>query len=215
MNLKDLPLLTLGLLLLSAPNTLAQDRSDAILNFEPIPGVREFSGELTVRPLQLDALLEQGYTPQGAIAAQEHASQSLQEWLIDYVPATDEYILSIPADYDENSLSNELMASGLFQYAEPNWFCYPVLTPNDPKVGQQWHHNKMNSRDAWDYTTGDASFIAGWVDTGVDLNHEDLQAHLLSGYNSADRRTQASGGNVSDINGHGTMTGGLYWRYRQ
>jgi subtilisin family serine protease len=201
-------LLLTAALTFSAPNAFAQNDLGGILRFEEAPGVMEFSGQLTARPLQMDALLEQGYSPDAAQAAREHAAGLVDEGLIEYVEATDEYVFTLAVDSDENSQINELMNSGLFEYVEPNWLCYPSRTPNDPKFGQQWHHNKMNSKDAWDYTTGDANFIAGWVDTGVDLQHEDLKDHLLSGYNSVNRKTQANGGDVSDINGHGTNTGG-------
>lgn len=208
MNIQKTSLLLLGTLLLSAPNALAQHDLGGSLQFEENPGVMEFSGQLTARPLQMDALLEQGYSPDAAQAAREHAAGLVGSELIEYVEATDEYVFNLSVGYDENSQCSELMNSGLFEYVEPNWLCYPSRTPNDPKYNQQWHHNKMNSADAWDYTTGDANFIAGWVDTGVDLQHEDLKDQLISGYNSVNRKTQANGGDVSDINGHGTNSGG-------
>ncbi|MDP6850735.1 MAG: S8 family serine peptidase [Planctomycetota bacterium] len=158
--------------------------------YQEIPGVKEFSGRLTVRPSQEEAV--------------DHIHP---EWIREFVADTNEYILNIPASHDENSLSAELMATGLFEYAEPDWWVYTIgTTPNDPKFSQQWHHSKMNSTIAWDYGTGDGSFIACTVDTGVNTGHEDLSASMVPGYNSASNQSQANGGDVSDVHGHGTNT---------
>jgi thermitase len=163
--------------------------------FEEIKGSQEFTGQMIVRPIQ-------------NLEAQERAQEILSQFtLIEYVKETDEYVIGLPKTTNENVAHQALMETGVIEYAEPNWMLYPVNTvPNDPNFGSQWQHSKMRSTTAWDYGTGDGTFIACTVDTGVDLNHPDLQANLVPGYNSADRRTQNSGGSVGDINGHGTMT---------
>ncbi|MBC8370522.1 MAG: S8 family serine peptidase [Planctomycetes bacterium] len=183
----------LSSILLASPQSAAV--STDVAQFVEQAGVREFTGRLIVRPLQDDAI-------------QAQASQLLSAYaLIEYVKATDEYVIVVPEGQNENELSQSLMSSGLIQYAEPDYMLYPVnTTPNDPNFGSQWQHSKMRSTAAWDFGTGDGTFIATTVDTGADLNHPDLQANLISGYNSADRQTQASGGQVGDVNGHGTMT---------
>ena len=98
---------------------------------------------------------------------------------------------------------------GDYQYVEPDWICYPIDTiPNDPQYGSQWQHPKMQCPKAWDLYTGDSTRIAAFVDTGVDTDHADLKDHLIPGYNAVDRLTQAQGGQVEDINGHGTAVSG-------
>lgn len=183
----------LSSILLASPQSAAV--STDLAQYTEQAGVREFTGRLIVRPLQNES-------------AQLQASQLLAAYgLIEYVKATDEYVIVVPEGQSENGLSQFLMSSGLIQYAEPDYMLYPVnTTPNDPNFGSQWHHSTMLSAAAWDLGTGDGAFIATTVDTGADLNHPDLQANLISGYNSADRQTQANGGSVGDINGHGTMT---------
>ena len=180
-------------LLLASPQSAAV--STDVAQFVEQAGVREFTGRLIVRPLQNDSTRKQ-------------ADQLLSAYgLIEYVDATDEFVIVVPEGQNENGLSQQLMGTGLIQYAEPDYMLYPVnTTPNDPNFGSQWQHGTMRSVEAWDYGTGDMSFIGCTVDTGVDLNHPDLQANLVSGYNSADRVTQSNGGSVGDINGHGTMT---------
>ncbi len=202
------PLVSLAAVLLAGSPLLAQSSQDGALPYYvETPGVTEFTGRLTVRPLQLDALIEQGYDRATAVAIHEAASLRLQPWLHEFVADTDEYILQIPAEFDENSLTAHLLAFGEYEYAEPDWFCYLTnQTPDDPAFGNQWQHGKMLSTQAWEFGFGDGTFIACTVDTGVDLDHPDLEDALISGYNSVNRKSQANGGNVNDLNGHGTAT---------
>ncbi len=129
----------------------------------------------------------------------------------------DEYILQVPTMGDnaprgagEASLANELMATGLFQYVEPNWIAYPTDTiPNDPQYASQWHHNVVGSPQAWDVTTGAINIVTAFTDTGIDLNHPDLAPHRIPGYNAVVERAETAGGQVNDLNGHGTHVAGI------
>ena len=156
-------------------------------------GELEFSGQMIARPLHRnDAALAESLAPQ----------------TLRYIAATDEFILSVPEGMDENSYAAQLARTGDFEYAHPNWICYPLGDPNDPRFSSQWHHDNMESSSGWDLITGDMNQIAAWCDTGVDPNHEDLAANLIPGYNSVDYLEEVNGGDTSDINGHGTHVAG-------
>jgi subtilisin family serine protease len=73
----------------------------------------------------------------------------------------------------------------------------------------QWHHQTLQSTLAWDITTGDPSVIIAIVDGGVELDHPDLAGALVPGYNAEDRIAQQDGGEVDDVDGHGTLVAGL------
>ena len=177
-------------------------------DFVPRPGILEFSGQMIVRPLQPAALAASGKSQLSQVVIRNRASQRLQGLVKEYVAATDEYIVRIPAGHNENSYSLELMRSGDYQYVEPNWICYPLLNPNDPQFGGQWHHPKVQSGPAWDLVTGSSTIICAVVDTGIDLTHPDLAANRVPGYNSIDNLSEANGGQVNDLNGHGTHVAG-------
>ncbi|MCP3917774.1 MAG: PKD domain-containing protein [bacterium] len=83
---------------------------------------------------------------------------------------TDEFIIWVTEGRSENSVARELMASGVFEYAEPDWRLFPIASPrqslddahkprrsgstssdrrtvappincpDDPLLMQQWHH---------------------------------------------------------------------------
>lgn len=198
----------LVLLLLLAATTIPSGLPGQQEAFPAEPGVRELSGRMIVRPLQTEDWLLRGFSGDMATARHLRATQRIAGMLVRHYPEVDEHIIEVPFGWTEETLAAELLSSGDYAYAEPDWICYPVKTPNDPRYNQQWQHPKINAPAGWDIHTGNASQIAAFVDTGVDTNHPDLQNALTSGYNSADQKTQAQGGRVEDINGHGTFVAG-------
>jgi subtilisin family serine protease len=55
-----------------------------------------------------------------------------------------------------------------------------TATPNDEYYGLQWGPKQIRAEQAWATSTGAGQTIAV-VDTGVDLDHPDLKAHLVKG----------------------------------
>lgn len=190
-------------------SAFGQQGQGLLPNYQEIPGVQEFTGQLIVRPLQMEDLLARGYSESEARDMRQAAVEMLHGLVLENIAPNDEYVVSLPTGLDENTMSGQLMGSGLFQYAEPNWMLYPIdTTPNDPQFNNQWWHNNINSAAGWDYGTGSTNIIAAVCDTGVDSDHPDLEAHLIPGYNSVDNKTEAQGGSTEDINGHGTNCAG-------
>jgi len=173
-------------------------------------GVMEFSGEMIARPKQIAAWAKLNVGLTQANARRAEARRLVINQTVRYIPETDEYILTV-AKGTENAQSMNLMASGDFQYVEPNWTVYPIATPNDPSYPTQWHLPKIGLPDAWEFYTGGTSVIIALTDTGVRTDHQDLQPRLISGANSATGTVipQSSGGQVEDLNGHGSHTAGI------
>ncbi len=180
-------------------------------DFAELPGLREFSGRMIVRPVQLTAWIGAGMptAAAGALVASAH-ELARQSEVLRYVPETDEFIIELTEGETENGVSRDLMATGLFQYAEPDWIVYPVGTPNDPGFGNQWHHNanRMDSADGWDIHTGNPAAAVAICDTGVRTTHNDLQLHRLEGYNAVNQKWESNGGNIGPVHAHGTMCTG-------
>ncbi len=78
---------------------------------------------------------------------------------------------------------------------------------NDPLFAKQWGLDQINAPEAWTRAQGAGATIAV-VDTGVDLQHPDLQAKLLTGVDLAAGRTDCPPG-PQDENGHGTHVAGI------
>jgi hypothetical protein len=77
--------------------------------------------------------------------------------------------------YSIDSLCLVFMKSGLFNWVQPRYVQYPMFTPNDPQVTQQYHHNLIKTFEAWDITTGDTNTVIGITDAGIQFDHNDLQ----------------------------------------
>ena len=95
-------------------------------------------------------------------------------------------------------------------YAEPNYILTRQSIPGDAsfvgdwEFGLQEHLTQIDAPAAWDVTTGDASVVVAVIDTGVDLDHPDLNDNLLPGTTFVEGTTTAQ-----DDNGHGTQIAGL------
>lgn len=91
-----------------------------------------------------------------------------------------------------------------------------VRLPNDPLQGLQWFHRSIDLPRAWDLGTvaeSGSDVVVAVIDTGVFLGHEDLQGHLLQGYDFV--RMQPTGDDPGDPSNpgqsswHGTHVAGV------
>ncbi len=76
-----------------------------------------------------------------------------------------------------------------------------ALASNDPFFSQQWGLEVIGAETAWTQGRG-AGMVIAVVDTGVDLDHEDLAGKVLPG-------ASFPSGSPQDDNGHGTHVAGI------
>ncbi len=86
---------------------------------------------------------------------------------------------------------------------EPNTIRQPHLTPDDQFYGLQWHYPAISLPAAWDITTGASApgendVIVAVIDSGVLLNHPDLSAQLVPGYDFISDPARARDGDGID-----------------
>lgn len=65
-----------------------------------------------------------------------------------------------------------------------------------------WEISDFDIQSYWKYSTG-SNIVVGVLDTGCDINHDDLKANILDGYNAIEDNS-----NCNDDNGHGTHVAG-------
>lgn len=111
------------------------------------------------------------------------------------------HIVHVPAQA-ELAVTNALRHLPWVEFAELDMLLPLEQTPNDPQFSSQWHLPKINAPTAWDSATGKGVVVAV-LDTGVNIDHADLQGQLLAGWNAVDQSN-----NYSDVQGHGTLVSG-------
>ncbi len=110
----------------------------------------------------------------------------------------------------------EYEASGLVDYAEPDYVVRANRVPNDPAYtsGKLWNLNNTNDADmdapeAWD-TRSISSTIVAVIDSGIRYTHEDLQGNMWRnpGEIPGNGKDDDGNGYVDDVYGINTITGG-------
>jgi thermitase len=123
--------------------------------------------------------------------------------IVDQIPQIQTLVIRVP----ENTISqvtSALSHNPMIDFVEENRQVPPSAIPNDPYYSAQWHLTRIEAPNAWDISLGDNRVTIAILDSGVDPNHPDLAARLLTGYNFYD-----SNYNTSDIYGHGTKVAGV------
>ena len=133
------------------------------------------------------------------------------------------YVLKTSKQTGANALeiANKIHEKGIFEYAEPDFLLLlKRFSTNDPLLPNQWSLNNTGSSlqfngtpgadmrvfDAWGITSGSSTIKVAIIDEGVDLNHPDLIANMLPGY---DASGLGSAGGPSGNDAHGTACAGI------
>lgn len=140
------------------------------------------------------------------------------------------YKVQVHHDSDVVALCDLLMREPGIAYAEPIFKEELLYVPSDPEAevdgGAQGYLNVIKAYEAWDLSQGSEDIVIGVIDTGADLDHEDLAGNLYineaeiingidddnngfiddrTGYDFADGDADPQ----SDGSGHGNQVGGL------
>jgi thermitase len=91
------------------------------------------------------------------------------------------------------------------QYAGPNPIYRNQFTVNDPRSADQKGLGIIGMGKAWDLSLGDPRVVIAVIDSGADLEHPDLKANLVQGYNVISQGSTPP----QDDNGHGTHASGI------
>jgi thermitase len=106
----------------------------------------------------------------------------------------------------EDKLHQLLLLSEI-EYVEPDYLAEALETSNDPYLGNQWGlfitQTASASTSAWNTSKSQAEIKIAIVDTGIDLNHEDLQGKVVANHNCTNTMS------LNDLAGHGTHVAGI------
>lgn len=176
-----------------------------------------------------------GMSLQAEIKSSIETNYGLQE--VEYFDFIDVYLYK--SYWDKEDSIKYLNENPNISYAEPDYIRHAFpKTPNDTYFFDLWGlHNTgqtggtndadIDAPEAWDLTTGSASFIVGVIDTGVDYNHTDLKDNMwtnpgetpndgvdndrngyIDDYYGMKALSTGTSGDPMDDDGHGTHCSG-------
>ena len=181
----------LSLLLLLAACAHASPRSI----FTPVQGSQRLTGTLIVKPKDFAS-----------------GQANLSKNKVDEIPGLGLLVVKVPAGKTHEEYAQQLMATGSYEFAVPNFKNKLARIPNDRRFKDQWHLDRMQCKRAWEYITGtkdnEPEMIIAVVDSGVSKDHVDLKNQLVPGYNAITRKSEYQGGITTDVSGHGTEVAG-------
>ena len=90
------------------------------------------------------------------------------------------------------------------EFAEKNRKLKRQFVPSDPLLGDQWQHDKIQSRKAWDLGTGSHAVTVAIVDYPFNLAHPDLAANTVAGWDVVNEVPVYSGNDW-----HSSMSAGM------
>lgn len=118
-------------------------------------------------------------------------------------------VLTLVAGTTVQDALNKLEGNKAIDYVEPNFIYKASIVPNDPEYStRQYCHQRMDSEQAWNTTTGSSSVVIAIVDTGVNGLHPEFTGRMTSGYDEVNN-IPLSGNENSDDYGHGTHVAGI------
>lgn len=86
--------------------------------------------------------------------------------------------------------------------AQPNYIYRFAVESNDSHFGRQPHLVRIKAPQAWEVTTGEDDVIGAFVDSGIDIDHDDIKANLWV-------NPKETNGNLIDDDGNG-LTDDIY-----
>lgn len=81
------------------------------------------------------------------------------------------------------NLANILSSNPSIQHVEPNYIVYSHEMPNDPSIKDMWFLKNISALKAWDVSQEGEEVVVAVVDTGMQIDHEDLKGRILRNEN--------------------------------
>jgi subtilisin family serine protease len=90
-----------------------------------------------------------------------------------------------------------------------------MVALNDPALAQEWGIHKVSAQQAWALGRGSKSIVVAVIDTGCDVNHEDLTANLWNnpGESGLDAKGHDKAHNQIDDDGNGFIDDVHGWNF--
>ncbi|PIW36689.1 MAG: hypothetical protein COW24_03955 [Candidatus Kerfeldbacteria bacterium CG15_BIG_FIL_POST_REV_8_21_14_020_45_12] len=121
--------------------------------------------------------------------------------------------VTIPAEVSAESYVEQLAGDASILTVEREVIRRATATPSDAKYAFQWHHYQddvsISSETAWDTQAGSSEVVVAVIDSGVDLDHEDIADNIWvnEGEVVGNGIDDDGNGYVDDVNGYDFVDG--------
>lgn len=119
------------------------------------------------------------------------------------------HLITFSASQNIETIINELRKDPHILSVQPNYVYKLMAMPNDPLTPNQTYLKQISAFEGWDRCTGDAAVIVAVLDSGVNINHEDLLLKIHPAYINIPSNNNLDVSDISTPNGHGTLVAGI------
>ncbi len=88
------------------------------------------------------------------------------------------FLIGLPPGATVNEGLNQWRSQPGVALAEPDRLMYQMGVPNDPRYSEQYQWEITNAPAAWDIQQGSSQTVIAIIDSGVQLDHPDLQSKI-------------------------------------
>lgn len=160
---------------LGAAQPKAHAQTDVV---DYVPGEVLVKFKTGVYPKQIDGQVVFGYSTLDTAAGDVGMRSCDNLFGVTYGTLGRVYKLKYNSDIDAATVAARLANNPNVEWAEVNARYHFALVPNDDDYSEQWALPQIDAPSAWDLTTGNANIVVAVLDSGVDWDHEDLDANI-------------------------------------
>lgn len=176
-----------------AATTPIQDELDPSHEFVPGEVIVKFKNRLALTGVAMaEANASQNLQTLSELGLQHKAGAANRAMLLSFNPTNSNTLAALgirPGNTgaqdrkrDTIRVIRALRQRGDIAQARPNYIRRAAAIPSDTRYGLQWHYDMLKLSAAWDITQGSPNVIVAVIDTGVLLDHPELQGKLVPGY---------------------------------
>ncbi len=138
-------------------------------------------------------LLPKGSSGQGSALMD---LRSKDEILVKFKGEKEPEDIKIAQDGDFDEILADFKKNPQVEYAEPNYNYFASMIPTDTYYSKQWYLKKIKAPEAWDEIRESDKIIIAIIDSGVQIDHPDLQDNIW-------KNKREVAGNKMDDDGNG------------